>query len=177
MFAVATMLLAAHLETAHAQSWYNPNWPYRRAITVANPGSTTLTAYQVQVTLKVQEIVTVYKPAVAIQVAEALLTNTANHTLGSNFKPLGNITNIGDPSISDVNNDTIHLSVTVHGTWVYSFSTSQIDQWRRAIQGLTPSAAVTYLKAQKYVSDAHVELPFGADHLPTAANDITIKFI
>jgi hypothetical protein len=132
---------------------------------------------QVQVTLSVQASVTVYKPSVAVQVAGALLNGKANQRLGANFKRVGEITKVGDPSISDVNNDTIHLSVTVHGTWVYNFSTTRTDQWRRAIQGLTPAAARTYLKAQQYVSDVRIKLPSGADHLPTTASDINIEFM
>ena len=132
---------------------------------------------QVQVTLSVQEIVPVYKPAVAIQVAGTLLDNKANHSLGANFKRLGDITKVGDPSVSDANNDTIHLSVTVHGNWIYNFSTTQTDQWRHVIQGLTPAAAQAYLKAQQYISDVHIELPFGADHLPSTAGDIKIEFM
>jgi serine/threonine protein kinase len=132
---------------------------------------------QVQVTLSVQESVIVYKPSVAVQVAGTLLDNKANHSLGANFKRTGDITRVGDPNVSDVNKDTIHLSVTVHGSWIYNFSPTQVDQWRRAIQGLTPAAAQTYLKAQKYVSDVHVELPFGADHLPSTASDIQIEFM
>jgi N-acetylneuraminic acid mutarotase len=51
VLAVATMFLAAILETATAQSWYSPNWAYRRAVMATNPGGTTLTDYQVQITL------------------------------------------------------------------------------------------------------------------------------
>jgi hypothetical protein len=38
-------------DAAQAQGWYNLNWSYRRAVTVANPVGTTLTNHQVQITL------------------------------------------------------------------------------------------------------------------------------
>jgi serine/threonine protein kinase len=131
---------------------------------------------QVQVTLSIQESVPVYKPAVAVETAAALLNNRANHSLGTKFRRSGDITKLGNPSVTDVNNDTIRLSVTVHGTWVYNFSPAQTDQWRQAIRGLTPAAAQAYLKAQKGIADVHVELPFGADHLPASVGDIKIEF-
>ncbi len=132
---------------------------------------------QVQVTLSIQESVPVYKPAVAVETAAILLSNQTNHNLGTKFRRVGDITKVGDPSVTGVNNDSIYLSVTVHGTWVYNFSLTQTDQWRQAIRGLTPAAAQTYLKAQKGISDVHIELPFGADHLPASAGDIKIEFM
>src|SRR5262249_15750185 len=80
-------------------------------------------ADQVQVTLTIQEKVIVYKPSVAIETAATLLQNKANRDLGANYKQVGDITKVGDPTVSDVKNDTIVLSVTVHGTWVDSVST------------------------------------------------------
>jgi hypothetical protein len=38
-------------ETANSQGWYDPDWQYRRPITVANPGGIMLTDYQVLITL------------------------------------------------------------------------------------------------------------------------------
>ena len=131
---------------------------------------------QVQVTLSIQESVPVYKPTVAVEIAATLLSNQANHTLGTKFRRMGDITKVGDPNVTDVTNGTIHLSVTVHGTWVYNFSPTQTDQWRQAMRGLTPAAAQAYLRAQKGISDVHIELPFGTDHLPAAAGDIKIEF-
>jgi serine/threonine protein kinase len=132
---------------------------------------------QVQVTLNLQASVPVYKPSVAVQIAATLLNNQGNHNLGTNFRRTGNITKVGDPNVTDVKNDTIILSVTVHGIWIYNFSATQTAQWRRAIQGLTPTAAQAYLKAQNGISDVHIELPFGTDHLPAAAGDIKLEFI
>lgn len=133
-------------------------------------------ADQVQVTLKVQESVPVYKPLVAVQIAATLLDNKANHNPGANLRRVGDITKVADPSVSDVKNNTLILSVIVHGTWVYNFSTTQTDQWRQAIKGLTPAAAQSYLKGQKGISDVHVDLAFGSDHLPSTVGDIKIEF-
>ena len=36
---------------ADAQSWYDPGWLYRRAVTISNPSLSALTDYQVQITL------------------------------------------------------------------------------------------------------------------------------
>jgi serine/threonine protein kinase len=133
-------------------------------------------ADQVQVTLTIQEIVTVYKPSVAIQIAATLLKNKANSNLGANYKQVGDITKAGEPIISDVKNDTIILSVTVHGIWVYNFTTTQTDQWRKAIKGLTPAAAQAYFKGQNDIADVQIQLPLGTSHLPTTVDDIRIVF-
>jgi serine/threonine protein kinase len=132
---------------------------------------------QVQVTLSLQASVPIYKPAVAVQIAATLLDTQGNHNLGTNFRRTGDITKVGDPNVSDVTNGTIILSVTVHGIWIYNFSSTQTNQWRRAIQGLTPTAAQAYLKAQNGIADVHIELPFGTDHLPATAGDIKIDFM
>jgi serine/threonine protein kinase len=132
---------------------------------------------QVQVTLSLQESVPVFKPAVAVQIAATLLNNQINHNLGANFRRTGDITKVGEPNVTDVKNDTIILSVTVRGTWIYNFSAAQTDQWRRDIKGLTIAAAERYLKAQPNITDVHIQLPFGTDHLPTVVNNINIKFM
>ena len=38
-------------EALTAQGWYDQNWQYRRPVTIANPGGTALTNYQVMITL------------------------------------------------------------------------------------------------------------------------------
>ncbi len=50
-FVPVVALLMLDLNTAAAQSWYNSSWAYRRAVTISNPGGTTLTDLQVQITL------------------------------------------------------------------------------------------------------------------------------
>ena len=46
---IITGLLTTQLMVA--QDWFNNNWSYRRTITVPNPGATTLTDFQVKITL------------------------------------------------------------------------------------------------------------------------------
>jgi serine/threonine protein kinase/uncharacterized lipoprotein YmbA len=130
---------------------------------------------QVQVNLRVQESIPVYKPAVAIQVATTLLDTQANHNLGNNFKRQGEVSSVNAPVVSAVKNNTIILSVTVHGNWIYNFTSVQVEQWRQAIQGLTPASAQAYLKTQKGITDAHIQLPTGSDHLPTVVGNIKIE--
>jgi hypothetical protein len=124
----------------------------------------------------VQESVLVYKPSIATQIATTLLNNQANRSPGPNYRSKGDITKVGDLIINDIKSNTIILSVTVHGTWVYNFNTIQTSQWRQTIKGLKLTAAQDYLKAQAGVADVHIQLPFGTDHLPTNVDSIKIEF-
>jgi hypothetical protein len=64
--------------------------------------------------------------------------------------------------------------VPVHGSWLYSLSPQQINTWPQYIKGSTSAAALAYLDTQPGVAGVEIHLPFGTDHLPSAANEIRI---
>ena len=46
-----TMMILLATEVVNAQGWYDVNWQYRRPVSVPNSGGTTLTDFQVKITL------------------------------------------------------------------------------------------------------------------------------
>ena len=51
IIATVTMMVLVTTQFAVGQGWYNTAWLYRRAVTVPNPGATTLTDFQVKINL------------------------------------------------------------------------------------------------------------------------------
>ena len=48
---LSILLWLSITKSLDAQEWYNANWQYRSPVTVTNPGGTTLSDFQVKVTL------------------------------------------------------------------------------------------------------------------------------
>ena len=51
LIAMVSMFGLLTTENVIAQGWYSSSWQYRRAISIANPGGTALTGYQVRINL------------------------------------------------------------------------------------------------------------------------------
>jgi len=51
LFVITLAAFTLTTSTLSAQSWYDANWSFRRAITITNPGSSILTDYQIKTTL------------------------------------------------------------------------------------------------------------------------------
>ncbi|HEY5002911.1 MAG TPA: serine/threonine-protein kinase [Ktedonobacteraceae bacterium] len=131
-------------------------------------------ADNVQVTVTVTGTLIAYNRTVASSTATQLLIRQAVHTAGATYQIQGT-PGISNIAIVDVSKSgVIYLSVSVHGTWIYSLSPQQINAWPQYIKGATSAAALAYLNTQPGVSGVEIHLPFGADHLPTSTNEIRI---
>ena len=131
-------------------------------------------ANQVQVTITVSGILTAYNRTLASSTAIKLLTSQATTQAGNSYQLQGT-PGVGTISIVDVSKSgIIYLSVPVHGTWLYTLSSQQINTWPQYIKGATSAAALAYLHTRPGVSTVAIHLPFGTDHLPSATNDIRI---
>ena len=131
----------------------------------------------VQVNMTATE--TVYNPQTARQVAEQLLGKEAAQTptLSSSYQ-LKDGLSVATPVItSRGNNGVIYLSVAARGLWVYNLTQQQVDAWRQSIKGATLQLAQTFLKAQPGVASVQIQLPFGADHLPTSIDQISMVLV
>ncbi len=115
-----------------------------------------------------------YNHYTASRMAAQLLGEEATQSLGSNYQLQGK------PSVTTLRvvqrgqNGLIYLSVSVHGRWMYAFSTQQLGQWRQSIKGASSALALAYLNAQAGVAAVRIQLPFGSDHLPSSVDQIKI---
>jgi len=144
---------------------------YQVSVTENNPvGAQT---EMVQVTVKVDGTIAVYNRTLATRTAIQLLRAQAIQTLDSNYQLQGDLS-ASAPTMAAGKDGIIYVSITVHGLWVYTLLPQRMDQWRQAVKGATSAAALAYLKAQPGITAVHIDLPFGADHLPTSSNDINV---
>ena len=131
---------------------------------------------QVQVQVQVTGRIPSYSRNVMNQVAAQLLAKQAQ-MLSSGYQ-LQATPSVTAPQVDVHGKDgLVYLNVAVRATWVYVFSNEQQNQWRQGIKGATSAAALAYLNTQEGVASVQIHLPFQADHLPTAANDITINIV
>jgi hypothetical protein len=129
---------------------------------------------RVMVRVNVSAASSAYNHYTASHMAAQLLGEEATQSLGSNYQLQGK------PSVATLRvvqrgqNGLIYLSVTVHGRWVYAFSTQQLGQWRQSIKGASSALALAYLNAQAGVAAVRIQLPFGSDHIPSSVDQIRI---
>ena len=129
---------------------------------------------QVQVQVRVSATGSVYNRFTASHMAAQLLSSEAMQTLGNNYQPQG-IPAVATPRVvQQGKNGLVYLSVSTHGVWVYTFSSQQLAQWRQSMKGATSALALAYLNAQSGVEAVRIQLPFGADHLPSSVDQIKI---
>jgi len=106
--------------------------------------------------------------------AAQLLSSEAMQTLGNDYQPQG-IPTVATPRVvQQGKNGLVYLSVSAHGVWAYAFSSQQLAQWRQSMKGATSALALAYLNAQPGVEAVRIQLPFGADHLPSSVDQIKI---
>jgi hypothetical protein len=128
----------------------------------------------VTVQVSVTASATIYNEQMARQVAQQLLGEKATQSLGANYH-LKNPLVVNDPVITaQEKNGVIYLSVFVHGLWFYQIGQQQIALWRQSIKGATPQLAQAFIFQQPGVAQVHIQLPFGADHLPSSIDQIQI---
>ena len=131
----------------------------------------------VNVQVSVTATATVYNIQSARQVAQQLLDDSATQSLGSNYQ-LKNPLIVSNPVItSQEKNGVIYLSISVHGVWFYQITQQQTNLWRQSIKGATSQLARAFLTTQPGVADAQIQLPFGADHLPSSVDQIQIVLV
>jgi serine/threonine protein kinase len=132
---------------------------------------------QVKVQVNVSAMVTVYNIALVHQVAEQLLNRQAMATLGKSYQLKGSPAIATPVVVQQGKNGIIYLSVLVRGLWMYNLLPQQFNLWRQSIKGATPILAKAYLASQPGVAGIQVQLPFGADHLPTSIDQIKIVLV
>jgi serine/threonine protein kinase len=132
---------------------------------------------QVSVQVSVSATTFVYNQTIARLVAVQLLNKEASVTLNSNYILKG-VPTIAKPKVvQQSHNGIIYLSVSTRGLWIHRFSSQQIGQWQQSIKGATPILAKTYLATQPGVAGVEMQLPFGADHLPTSIDQIRVVLV
>jgi hypothetical protein len=132
---------------------------------------------KVTVLVEITGSVTTYNSNVASRTAEQLLSRQAIQTLGDSYQLQG-LPSVSTPLVVDPGKDGIvYLSVSVHGTWVYTLTPQQMSQWRQFIKGATSQAALAYINTQTGVAAVQIHLPFGTDHLPTSVDDIRVVLV
>jgi serine/threonine protein kinase len=134
-------------------------------------------ANQVQVQVSVTGSAVVYSLKTVHTVAEQLLTREAVQAVGANYHLKGTV-NVDPPAvISLAQKATVYLSISAQGLWVYNLNQQQVDAWRASIKGTTPQLAKAFLRTQAGVADVQIQMPFGADHLPTSPDEIQMVLV
>ncbi len=141
-------------------------------VTASEPVGTA--AVQVQVVTVLNATAIAYNTAVADHMALELLNQGAAQTLGGFFQLQGTPSILSTHLVSQQQGGLIFLDVSAHGTWVYMFSSQQLEQWQQTIKGATTDAALAYLNTQPGVGAVQIRLPFGSDHFPSSMNEIKI---
>jgi|GEM_PF-610490 len=132
-------------------------------------------ADQVTVTVNVSATALVYNMRAANDLARQLLTNEAMQSPGRAYGLRGSL-NIATPTVEQQGNaGQLYLSVSASGLWAYQISAQAEEQWRQAIKGASLQLAQSYLTTRAGILSAHIQLPFGTDHLPT--NEAQIVFV
>lgn len=146
-------------------------------VSVASDRPVGSTATQVTVTVTVTATVLVYNTRVASDLARQLLTSEANNSpaLGAGYQLHGTLT-ISTPTIQQQgNNGQLYLSISASGLWSYAVTEQVEHLWRQNIKGASPTLAQSYLSTQPGITSVHIDLPFGADHLPTDETQIVFS--
>ncbi len=129
---------------------------------------------QVQVTTKLSATAIVYNNLIADHITTQLFSKQEVQLLGVSYQLQGTPSIVARQVVTQGQNGLTYLNVTVRGSWLYVFSTPQVDQWRQSIKGATVAAALAYLNAQTGISAVQIRLPFGADHFPTSIDEIRV---
>lgn len=129
----------------------------------------------VTVSVSVSASALVYNTRAASDLTRHILDSEAAQSLGSNYQ-LSSPLSIATPTVEQQGNDgQLYLSISASGLWAYTVTTRSEDLWRQAIKGATPTLAQNYLSTRPGILNAHIQLPFGFDHLP--ADETQIVFV
>jgi serine/threonine protein kinase len=131
----------------------------------------------VSVLVHLTATVTVYNAETARQLAEELVIRQAMQQLGNDYQLKDTLAVAAPVITSREKNGAIYLSISARGLWIYRLSQQQVDGWRQSIKGATPQLARTFIASQPGVAGVQIQLPFGADHLPSSLNQIQIVLV
>ena len=132
-------------------------------------------ADQVTVTVSVSATALVYNMQAANDLARQLLTNEAAQSPGRAYGLRGSL-HVSTPTVEQQGSaGQLYLSVSASGLWAYQISAQAEEQWKQAIKGASLPLAQSYLTTRAGILSAHIQLPFGTDHLPT--NEAQIIFV
>lgn len=144
---------------------------YKASVTSDHPVGAV--ADQVTVTVTVSATALVYNTNTAADLVRKLLTNEATQSLGAGYQPRGELS-IATPTVEQQGSDgRLYLSVSASGLWAYTVTEQIEEQWRLAIKGASVTLAQNYLTTRPGILSAHIQLPFGTDHLPSDETQIT----
>jgi serine/threonine protein kinase len=161
-------------QIAHNEEEAGPFTYTEKVVADSNPGTQ---ANEVNVRVSVSANIFVYNQTTARLVVIQLLNKEAQTQLGIHYS-LKDVPTIGNPVVvQQGQTGIVYLSVAASGMWIYTFSSQQISQWQQSIKSASPMLAATFLEAQHGVKNAQIRLPFGADHLPTAVDQIKIVVV
>jgi serine/threonine protein kinase len=147
------------------------------ATTVTSSSAPGTQTNQVMVRVSVLANSTIYNSEQARHVAAQLLNAEAGQIFGTTYR-LRDVPSTGMPQIvQQGQNGTLYLSISTRGIWDYNFSSEQLTQWESEIKGASPDVAITFLDEQKGVAGVQIQLPFGADHLPSSTDQIKIVVV
>jgi serine/threonine protein kinase len=128
----------------------------------------------VRVTVTVNSRSVIYNRDIAMNTAAQLLNKEAAQTLGKGYHIQGQPVLAASPTAQAGKNDSVYLSVPIRGRWYYILSPDSLSQWTQSIKGASSPVALAYLNQQPGVKSVEIHLPFGTDHFPNAADQISI---
>lgn len=134
-------------------------------------------ADRVTVTVAVTATALVYNLHIASDLARQLLGNEANQSssLGPGYQLRGSVT-IATPTIEQQGSaGQLYLSISASGLWTYNVTSHDENLWRQNIKGASLTLAQSYLSTRPGITTVHIDLPFGADHLPTDETQIVFS--
>jgi len=144
-------------------------------ISVSSIPPTGSPASHVRVSVSVSVTALVYNTRAASDLTRHILDSEASQSLGPNYQ-LSSPLSIATPTVEQQGNDgQLYLSISASGLWAYTVTTRVEELWRQAIRGATPTLAQNYLSTRPGILNAHIQLPFGFDHLP--ADETLIVFV
>lgn len=139
---------------------------------VTSSPSTGKPASQVTVTVIVSATALVYNTRMAGDLTRQILDNEAMQALGPGYQLSGPLS-INTPIVEQQGSGgQLYLSISASGLWAYAVKGQAEEQWRQAIKGASLTLAQNYLSTRPGILAAHIQLPFGSDHLPTDETQI-----
>jgi hypothetical protein len=123
--------------------------------------------------VSVRAIALVYNTRAASDLTRHILDSEVSQSLGSSYQ-LSSPLSIATPTVEQQGSDgRLYLSISASGLWAYTVTAHAEELWRQAIKGATSTLAQNYLSTRPGILSAHIQLPFGFDHLPTDETQIS----
>ena len=130
-------------------------------------------ATSVTVTVTVTCTLESYDYQAAQTLAEHLLGQRAASSPGSSYALTGKIvTTLTSATITDASNNTITITLSCEGIWVFQFTDAQQQALKSNIAGKSKSAALAWLTSQPGIK--HVNIQSSGETLPTNGSTIML---